>query len=73
MKEEKKKNLVFPRFSLNLYSFITESCEILSQGRRQEIVRGEERDSCFAKRGIVICINVVMYDDDMQAGTKITA
>jgi hypothetical protein len=22
-----------------------------------------------AKRGIVTCINVVMYDDDMQAGT----
>jgi hypothetical protein len=46
-----------------------ESCEILSEGRRQEIVRSEERDSRLAGRGIVTGINVVTYDDDMQAGT----
>ena len=48
---------------------MTESCEILSQGRRQEVVRSEDGDSRLAKRGIVCCINVVTYGDDMQAGT----
>lgn len=48
---------------------MTESCEILSEGRRQEIVRSQERDSRLARRGIVTCINVVTYDDDIQAGT----